>query len=118
MCQEIGHVFGLDHTSTDGSDQDTCMDYSDDTTPDKPNKHDFEQLIAIYHADGDGYNSYDGGGTTDPEPCNAPPGKGCNKNNGRESAGEVPPMGIRVTGNDVLKPGLHRTVGVVTGFTM
>ncbi len=43
MCQEIGHVFGLDHTSTDGSDQNTCMDYSDDTTPDKPNKHDFEQ---------------------------------------------------------------------------
>ena len=103
MCQEIGHVFGLDHTSTDGSDQNTCMDYSDDTSPDKPNNHDFEQLIDIYHVDesgvGDSYNSYDDGGSTGGDTCNAPPGKGCNKNRGRENAGEVPPMGIRVHGN-------------------
>ena len=27
MCQEGGHTFGLDHQSTDGSAQNTCMDY-------------------------------------------------------------------------------------------
>ena len=30
MCQEIGHVLGLYHTSEDGSSQQTCMDYSTD----------------------------------------------------------------------------------------
>lgn len=100
MCQEIGHVFGLDHTTTDGSDQNTCMDYSNDTTPDKPNTHDYEQLETIYHVEpADSYNSYSDGGSTGGKPCNSPPGKGCNKNNGRESAGEVPPMGIRIHGN-------------------
>lgn len=97
MCQEIGHVFGLDHTSTDGSDQNTCMDYSDDTSPEGPNNHDFAQLANIYsHLDD--YNSYADGGTTGGT-CNAPPGKGCNKNNNAQSAGEIPPMGIRVHGN-------------------
>ncbi len=103
MCQEIGHVFGLDHTSTNGSDQNTCMDYSDDTSPDKPNPHDFEQLLAIYDHLNDGYSTIDdgsdGGDSGDGGGCNAPPGKGCNKNNGRDNAGEVPPMGIRVHGN-------------------
>ena len=98
MCQEIGHVFGLDHTSTDGSDQDTCMDYSNDPSPEGPNTHDFEQLAEIYHHL-DKYNSYDDGGSTGGGTCNAPPGKGCNKNNAGNSAGEVPPMGIRVHGN-------------------
>lgn len=99
MCQEIGHVFGLDHTSTDGRDDNTCMDYSNDTYPDKPNSHDYAQLVTIYgHLDenntfDDGSSTGGGGG------CNAPPGKGCNKNNGRNSAAEVPPMGIRVHGN-------------------
>lgn len=98
MCQEIGHVFGLDHTSTDGTDDNTCMDYSDDVTADKPNDHDYAQLASIYGHE-DSYNSYDDGGSTGGDTCNAPPGKGCNKNRGHESAGEVPPMGIRVTGN-------------------
>lgn len=83
MCQEIGHVLGLDHTSVDGSSQQTCMDYSSDPASQWPNAHDVEQLSIIYgHLDS--YNSYaesdgddgDGGGTP---PCNAPPGKGCNK---------------------------------------
>ena len=73
MCQEIGHVFGLDHTSTDGSDDNTCMDYPDDTTPDKPNAHNYAQLEAIYgHLDS--YNSYDDGSSDGGGTCNAPPG--------------------------------------------
>ena len=32
MCQEIGHVFGLGHTSGDDSSQSTCMDYSRDSS--------------------------------------------------------------------------------------
>ena len=44
-----------------------------------PNGHDYEQLEIIYgHTDS--YNSYTGGSTGGgSEPCNAPPGKGCNK---------------------------------------
>ena len=52
MCQEVGHTFGLGHTSEDGSSQNTCMDYYRNTTDDKistaPNAHDFAQLEAIY----------------------------------------------------------------------
>lgn len=57
MCQEVGHAFGLGHTSEDGSSQNTCMDYykntSDaDTTSTTPNAHDYEQLAKIYkHVD-------------------------------------------------------------------
>jgi hypothetical protein len=48
MCQEVGHTFGLGHTSEDGSSQGTCMDYSNDPGSTKPNAHDYEQLEAIY----------------------------------------------------------------------
>ena len=66
LCQEIGHTFGLGHTTEDGTSQATCMDYSRssdvDVTADlatttagssvAPNAHDFEQLSAIYaHTD-------------------------------------------------------------------
>ena len=53
MCQEIGHTFGLDHPSTDGSNQLTCMDYSNDSgATNQPNAHDFEQLSSMYsHSD-------------------------------------------------------------------
>jgi hypothetical protein len=53
MCQEIGHTFGLGHTSEDGTSQGTCMDYSNDSTKSlHPYPHDFEELATIYnHAD-------------------------------------------------------------------
>lgn len=93
MCQEIGHIFGLGHTSTDGSSQQTCMDYSTNPASQWPNQHDYDQLIAMYgHLDS--YNSYDDGtGDSDGDSgaCKAPPGKGCNKN-----GADVPPMGVRV----------------------
>lgn len=55
MCQEIAHTFGLDHQSTDGSSQNSCMDYfsntganTSSTLSTKPNLHDFDQLNIIY----------------------------------------------------------------------
>jgi len=55
MCQEIAHTFGLDHQSTNGSSQDTCMDYfsntggnAGSTLSTQPNSHDFEELDLIY----------------------------------------------------------------------
>ncbi len=53
ICQEIGHTFGLDHQSTDGSSLNTCMDYyhntSDaDTRSTHPNQHDYDELAIIY----------------------------------------------------------------------
>lgn len=57
VCQEIGHTFGLGHTSEDGSSQNTCMDYyrnssATDWTSTRPNPHDYEMLKAMYaHAD-------------------------------------------------------------------
>ena len=56
MCQEVAHTFGLDHQSTDGTSQNTCMDYFSNTGTNatnkastKPNKHDFEELNSIYN---------------------------------------------------------------------
>lgn len=57
MCQETGHVFGLGHTSEDGSSQNTCMDYSSSPTSQWPNNHDYQELQSIY-AHLDSYNSY------------------------------------------------------------
>ena len=48
MCQEIGHTFGLGHTSEDGSSQQTCMDYSTDPASTDPNQHDYDELATIY----------------------------------------------------------------------
>ncbi len=97
MCQEIGHVLGLGHTSEDGSSQMTCMDYSSDPYSISPNAHDYSLLDDIYK-DLDGYNSWsssvettDGG---DSGGCNSPPGKGCNKFGAGFEYG--PPMGIPV----------------------
>ncbi len=55
MCQEVGHTFGLDHQSTDGSSQNTCMDYFSNTGANAgstlsthPNQHDYDELAIIY----------------------------------------------------------------------
>jgi len=52
ICQEIGHTFGLDHQSTDGSSLNTCMDYyhntSGDTKSTHPNAGDYDELLCIY----------------------------------------------------------------------
>ena len=58
-CQEIGHDFGLDHQDEnfDNANLGTCMDYTSNPlgppANTHPNKHDYDQLIAIYnHNDG------------------------------------------------------------------
>ena len=55
VCQEVAHTFGLDHQSTDGSSQNSCMDYFSNTGANatsalstKPNQHDFDELNLIY----------------------------------------------------------------------
>ena len=55
MCQEVAHTFGLDHQSTDGSSQNSCMDYFSNTGANagstlstQPNQHDFDELNIIY----------------------------------------------------------------------
>jgi hypothetical protein len=75
MCQEVGHLLGLGHTSENGSSQKTCMDYSNSVDSQWPNDHDYQMLDTIYnHLDT--YNSYVGNGSTEPpKPCK---GKKCN----------------------------------------
>ena len=49
LCQEIGHGWPMGHTSEDGSDQNTCMDYSVWTSANRyPNEHDVELLDSLY----------------------------------------------------------------------
>jgi len=91
MCQEVGHLFGLGHTSEDGSSQSTCMDYSSDPSSQWPNSHDMQMISSIY-AHIDAYNSYLSGAT--PPPCK---GKGCN---GPALANDNVPMGILVHKGD------------------
>lgn len=98
VCQEIGHVFGLGHTSEDGSSQGTCMDYSSSTSSQWPNAHDYNMIEQIY-AHLDTYNSFTGNGGSDGgdggdggNGCNAPPGKGCNKMDAPRNV----PMGLLV----------------------
>jgi hypothetical protein len=92
MCQEIGHVYGLGHTSEDGSSQGTCMDYSSSLSSQWPNAHDYAQLDLIYgHTDA--YDSYDTGSGGGGGSCTAPPGKGCNRH---DAPAGVPPGAVRV----------------------
>jgi hypothetical protein len=107
VCQEVGHLFGLGHTSEDGSSQGTCMDYSSSPASQWPNAHDYDMLDQIY-AHLDDYDSWDtggsGGGGGGNGGCNAPPGKGCNKFGFDLENG--PPMGIPV------QVGLHHEIWV------
>ena len=51
MCQEIGHIFGLDHQDENfgNANLGTCMDYTNNPSSNQaPNAHDYEQLEAIY----------------------------------------------------------------------
>ena len=51
MCQEIGHVFGLDHQDEDfyNTNLNTCMDYTNSPASNQhPNQHDYDMLEAIY----------------------------------------------------------------------
>ena len=51
MCQELGHIYGLDHQDESGADFHTCMDYASNPDADNthPNAHDYEQLATIYN---------------------------------------------------------------------
>ena len=53
LCQEVGHTFGLTHTSEDGTDDNTCMDYADAFDNPHTNAHDNEQINRIYTAHND-----------------------------------------------------------------
>lgn len=66
MCQEVGHIFGLDHQDEDfdNANLDTCMDYTSDPWSNQhPNQHDYDQLLAIYgHSDSTSGGGSGGGG--------------------------------------------------------
>jgi len=94
MCQEVGHLFGLGHTSEDGSSQSTCMDYSSDPSSQWPNSHDYQMIASIY-AHLDSYNSFVSGST--PPPCH---GKGCNTAAAAGAINGEVPMGILVHHGD------------------
>jgi hypothetical protein len=106
MCHEIGHTFGLGHTSENGSSQGTCMDYSSSLSSQWPNAHDYELLEEIYG------HTHDGGGEPPPDPEPDPDDGGGNgkgkpdkgdkpgKGNGRNKfITGSPPMGIMVVSN-------------------
>lgn len=51
MCQEIGHIFGLNHQDETFGNPNlgTCMDYTSDPESNQhPNTHDYEMLETIY----------------------------------------------------------------------
>jgi hypothetical protein len=83
MCQEIGHVFGLDHQDEnfDNANLGTCMDYTRSPESNQhPNDHDYQMLDAIYtHTD-----SVSGGGGGGSCPGKKPSCKG--------AAGNAPPF--------------------------
>ena len=80
LCQELGHVLGLDHSVAN-----TCMNDDLTTLGDfpSPDGHDSEELIAIYnHTDATDGGDGDGGGGGGP-PCDKNPNHpNCQPSNG------------------------------------
>jgi hypothetical protein len=66
MCQEVGHTFGLGHQDTSGATLGTCMDYSQSTSSQHPNAHDYDQLKTIYNSHLDSSNTWHGLTLADP----------------------------------------------------
>jgi hypothetical protein len=106
MCQEVGHLFGLDHSTTDGSSQATCMDYSTDISSQWPNGEDFDSLLGIYTNHTDSYNSYyvtptttTGGATTAPTTTCVPKGKKRCPTAASAAAESDANMGIKIGSN-------------------
>jgi hypothetical protein len=96
VCQELGHIWGLDHNydgDDGGSPDDTCMNSSAHLGEyPSPNSHDVEQLNAIYdHIDDVGGGGDSGGGG------NCPPG---NPNHPRCSASAASWITIHVFRDD------------------
>jgi len=90
MCQEMGHVYGLGHTSENGSSQKTCMDYSNDINSQWPNAHDYAQLSDMYsHLDS--YDSAAASGGGNEPPCRGGPKKCGNK--------QAAPWGVKILSN-------------------
>ncbi len=51
MCQEVGHILGLDHQDENFSNGNlgTCMDYTNSpATNQHPNQHDYDMLTSLY----------------------------------------------------------------------
>jgi hypothetical protein len=51
MCQEVGHLFGLDHQdeNTTNANLGTCMDYTNTPASNQhPNQHDYDMLATMY----------------------------------------------------------------------
>ena len=107
ICQEIGHTFGLDHQSTDGSSQNSCMDYyhntsASDTQSTHPNSHDYGELATIYaHLDS----------TT--TIGSAPASSGSSTGNDASSWGRLV-AGSRTSGESVYEQRLNASQRVVT----
>ncbi len=83
LCQEIGHVLGLDHNRVNDSspDDDTCMNDSRATLGlyMAPNAHDTAQLNVIYdHSD-----AISDGGEGGPDCSKSPNAKKCRSGNGQ-----------------------------------
>jgi hypothetical protein len=87
LCQEVGHTFGLGHTSEDGRDDNTCMDYADAFDNPHTNAHDNEQTNAIYTA-------HDDPGTT--TTSTATQGKGKVRRLGKDVYVETFPNGEKI----------------------
>jgi hypothetical protein len=102
LCQEVGHTFGLGHTSEDGMSQATCMDYSRSSDSDidatlttagssvTPNGHDFEQLTSLYsHLDSTATVSASSGSTSGLQPSEDQASWGREVAHGRDGAWSV-----------------------------